>query len=76
MYDEPFEDLAVGIQPGTEGSPPWSCNGERRTYDNIRLNVFCGGGEEMTTSHDAAYLVARRQVLRHSHAWRHLAPGR
>ena len=44
IYDERFEDLAGGIQPKTEDSPPWTCNGEPLSYDDIRGNAFyCGG---------------------------------
>ena len=60
IYDEPFEDLAGGIQPKTEGSPPWICNGERLTYDDIRGNAFyCGGEDDDYIAYDAAYLMPR-----------------
>ena len=60
IYDEPFEDLAGGIQPKTEGSPPWTCNGERLTYDDIRGNAFyCGGEDDDYIAYDAAYLLPR-----------------
>ncbi|MCW2764585.1 MAG: putative protein of unknown function zinc metallopeptidase [Nocardioides sp.] len=60
IYDKPFEDLAGGIQPKTEGSPPWTCNGERLTYDDIRGNAFyCGGEGDDYIAYDAAYLMPR-----------------
>ena len=60
IYDEPFEDLAGGIQPKTEDSPPWTCNGERLTYDDIRGNAFyCGGEDDDYIAYDAALLMPR-----------------
>ena len=60
IYGEPFEDLARGIQPKTEGSPPWTCNGERLTYDDIRGNAFyCGGKDDDYIAYDAADLLPR-----------------
>src|SRR6187200_1747717 len=57
IYDERFEDLAGGIQPKTEDSPPWTCNRERLTYDDIRGNAFyCGGGGDDYIAYDAASL--------------------
>ncbi len=60
IYDEPFEDLAGGVQPKTEDSPPWTCNGERLTYHVIRGNAFyCGGEDDDYIAYDAAYLLPR-----------------
>ena len=58
IYDERFEDLAGGIQPKTENSPPWTCNRERLTYDDIRGNAFyCGGEDDDYIAYDAANLM-------------------
>jgi predicted metalloprotease len=58
IYDERFEDLAGGIQPKTEDSPPWTCNRERLTYDDIRGNAFyCGGEGDDYIAYDAASLM-------------------
>jgi predicted metalloprotease len=60
IYDRPFVDLAGGIQPKTEDSPPWTCNGERVTYDDIRGNAFyCGGQGDDYIAYDAAFLMPR-----------------
>ncbi|MCW2791955.1 MAG: putative protein of unknown function zinc metallopeptidase [Nocardioides sp.] len=60
IYDKPFEDLAGGIQPKTQDSPPWTCNGERVTYDDIRGNAFyCGGKNDDYIAYDAAYLLPK-----------------
>ena len=60
IYDEPFEDLAGAIQPKTEDSPPWTCNGKRLTYHDIRGNAFyCGGEDDDYIAYDAAYLLPR-----------------
>jgi predicted metalloprotease len=60
IYDKPFDDLAGGIQPKTKGSPPWTCNGERVTYDDIRGNAFyCGGEDDDYIAYDASYLMPR-----------------
>ena len=57
IYDKPFEDLAGGIQPKTKDSPPWTCNGERVTYHDIRGNAFyCGGPNDDYIAYDAASL--------------------
>ncbi len=60
IYHKPFEDLAGGIQPKTEDSPPWTCNGERVTYQDIRGNAFyCGGQDDDYIAYDAAFLMPR-----------------
>ncbi len=60
IYHKPFEDLAGGIQPKTEDSSPWTCNGERVTYHDIRGNAFyCGGRNDDYIAYDAAYLMPK-----------------
>jgi predicted metalloprotease len=60
IYHHRFEDLAGGIQPKTEDSPPWTCNGERVTYHDIRGNAFyCGGRDDDYIAYDASYLMPR-----------------
>jgi hypothetical protein len=50
----------AGIQPKTKDSPPWTCNGERITYHDIRGNAFyCGGKNDDYIAYDAAYLMPR-----------------
>ncbi|GAA1152518.1 neutral zinc metallopeptidase [Nocardioides aquiterrae] len=60
VYHKPFEDLAGGIQPKTKDSPPWTCNGKRVTYRDIRANAFyCGGKDDDYIAYDASYLLPR-----------------
>jgi hypothetical protein len=60
IYHRPFEDLVGRIQPKTKDSPPWTCNGERITYHDIRGNAFyCGGKNDDYIAYDAAYLMPR-----------------
>ena len=60
VYDKEFRDLAGGFQAKTPDSPPWTCNRESLTYDDIRGNAFyCGGEDDDYIAYDAAFLLAR-----------------
>lgn len=59
-YQKTFLDLAGGYQPKTPESPPFSCGGQRLTYDDLRGNAFyCGGPDDDYIAWDAALLFPR-----------------
>jgi predicted metalloprotease len=60
VYHREFTRLRGGFQPETALSPPFSCNGQRLTYDDLRGNAFyCGGPNDDYIAWDAAGLFPR-----------------
>jgi predicted metalloprotease len=58
VHHKPFRDLAGGWQPKTPKSPPWTCQDQRLTYQDIRGNAFyCGGKKDDYIAYDAAFLL-------------------
>jgi predicted metalloprotease len=56
-YGRPFRELSGGYQPKTPSSPPWTCNGQRVTYNGIKGNAFyCGGAHDDYVAYDASFL--------------------
>lgn len=63
-YHKEYADLKGGYQPKSSQSKPWTCNGERVTYDDIRGNAFyCGGKDDDYIAYDAAGLFPRLNRL-------------
>jgi predicted metalloprotease len=60
VYARPFRDLAGGWQPKTPKSQPWTCQGHRVTYQDVKGNAFyCGGKQDDYIAYDAAFLLPR-----------------
>ncbi|WP_433004208.1 neutral zinc metallopeptidase [Kribbella sp. CA-294648] len=60
VYDRQFVPPAGGFQPKTPESPPFSCGGERLTYQDLQGNaVYCGAPEDDYIAWDAAGLFPR-----------------
>jgi predicted metalloprotease len=58
VYKRGFTPLKGGFQPKTPQSPPFSCNGQRQTYDDMKGNAFyCGGPNDDYIAWDAALLM-------------------
>jgi predicted metalloprotease len=58
VYKHDFTPLKGGYQPKTPQSPPFSCNGQRETYDDLKGNAFyCGGPNDDYIAWDAALLM-------------------
>ena len=58
VYDQPFRELAGGVQAKTEASGAWSCGGQRVTYADVQGNAFyCGGPQDDYIAFDAASLL-------------------
>jgi predicted metalloprotease len=58
VYNRGFTPLKGGFQPKTPQSPPFSCNGQRQTYDDLKGNAFyCGGPNDDYIAWDAALLM-------------------
>jgi predicted metalloprotease len=58
VYKRDFSPLKGGYQPKTPQSPPFSCNGQRQTYDDLLGNAFyCGGPNDDYIAWDAAMLM-------------------
>jgi predicted metalloprotease len=57
-YHKPFAEVRGGYQPKVPNSPPWTCNGQKMTYRDIRGNAFyCGGDHDDYIAYDAAFLL-------------------
>ncbi|GAA1520782.1 neutral zinc metallopeptidase [Kribbella lupini] len=60
VYDQQFARLAGGYQAKTPQSAPFSCGGQRQTYEDLAGNAFyCGGGQDDYIAWDAAELFPR-----------------
>ncbi|MEU8226641.1 neutral zinc metallopeptidase [Kribbella sp. NPDC048915] len=59
IYDREFTEPAGGFQPKTPQSGPFTCGGERLTYDDVRGNAFYCGAREDFIAWDAAELFPR-----------------
>jgi predicted metalloprotease len=57
-YHRAFDDLRGGFQPKKPDSPPFSCGGQRQTYDDIRGNAFYCPADDYI-AYDAALLFPR-----------------
>ncbi|ONI69372.1 hypothetical protein BWI15_22555 [Kribbella sp. ALI-6-A] len=57
VYQQDLQPLAGGFQPKTPDSEPFSCGGQRQTYDDLRGNAFyCGAPDDDYIAWDAAEL--------------------
>jgi predicted metalloprotease len=57
VYGKQFEQLRGGFQAKTPQSPPFSCAGNRQTYEDLKGNAFyCGGPDDDYIAYDAAQL--------------------
>jgi predicted metalloprotease len=60
VYGDEFAPLENGYQPKTADSPPWTCGGEKVTYQDLRGNAFyCGGSDDDYIAYDAELLFPR-----------------
>jgi predicted metalloprotease len=58
VYGKPWTKLSGGYQPKTPSSPPWTCGGQRVTYQDVEGNAFyCGGPNDDYIAYDAAQLL-------------------
>jgi predicted metalloprotease len=57
VYGKPFEQLRGGFQAKTPQSPPFTCDGNRQTYEDLKGNAFyCGGPNDDYIAYDATQL--------------------
>jgi hypothetical protein len=57
VYGKPFHDLAGGFQPKSPRSRPWTCHGQKLTYEYIKGNAFYCGGQGDYIAYDEAFVL-------------------